>query len=443
MNEFKDKKELPLSAGRYFLNSFGEILDENLVKIPEEVLDGKKVVTLEWIYGAKPYGIGEIIALVKYGTNLPVTLWKNIEAIYEDGDADNTYPDNISYRFIGDRLAVDGFPGFYYVPYFTRYAINLDGIFLDVEKKRFLNWLTTKPRPEKNIKGGYRNCRAERDDGSISNMFRHRAIGLVFLRYSKNPLRLVINHKDGIPGNDAPDNLEWCTRAQNNQHAINSGLMPNSTIAVTVRNYWSGNVEEHISLISASRSTGLSPAVIAYRMEKASAVLYDDGWLFKHKERIDWPELSQRVKAIGRRGNQIVAKNIFSGEIYVFRDGAQASELTNCRLRTIIVATRLEHVRPINGFIFRYRTLDIKWPSFSNEELRFYRAHPVRSGKAVIEKDENGRELNFFDSIESAASCLNTSASTIERECRGTMKTPITGKHFLSFYSPNSGPSAK
>jgi hypothetical protein len=50
----------------------------------------------------------------------------------------------------------------------------------------------------------------------------HRLVGLLFI---PNPeLKKTINHKDGIKTNNHYKNLEWATYAENNKHAIDTGL---------------------------------------------------------------------------------------------------------------------------------------------------------------------------------------------------------------------------
>lgn len=51
----------------------------------------------------------------------------------------------------------------------------------------------------------------------------HRIVALNFI---ENPFNLAeVNHKDGDTKNNKVSNLEWCTRLQNNQHAIDMGLI--------------------------------------------------------------------------------------------------------------------------------------------------------------------------------------------------------------------------
>ena len=61
---------------------------------------------------------------------------------------------------------------------------------------------------------------------SINNKYKniliHREVAKAFI--PTNNEKLDINHKDGNKQNNCVDNLEWCTRSQNIQHAFDNGL---------------------------------------------------------------------------------------------------------------------------------------------------------------------------------------------------------------------------
>ena len=60
------------------------------------------------------------------------------------------------------------------------------------------------------------------NNGDIKNHLVHRLVANEFL---PNPERHPqVNHIDGNKKNNAVTNLEWCTQAENNNHAIRTGL---------------------------------------------------------------------------------------------------------------------------------------------------------------------------------------------------------------------------
>lgn len=62
------------------------------------------------------------------------------------------------------------------------------------------------------------------NNGSVKIMKVHRLVAMAFIP-NENGFSEV-NHIDGNRRNNSPDNLEWVTRKQNNDHAISSGLKP-------------------------------------------------------------------------------------------------------------------------------------------------------------------------------------------------------------------------
>ena len=431
---FEEKKVLPFSNGRYYLNKFGDIFDsnENLIEVIK--IDRCKKVWIEWVDGAKYYELGVIIAIVKYSVNLPTCLWNRIEARYIDENPNNTNTINIYYGFNNGPIELENKPGFYYVPYYTRYAISKEGILYSIRNDSFQSWCFTKYQEKKNIKGGYAKAWANSDNEKSKNISRHRALGLTFIHYPKSPFKLVINHKNGIPGFDNLDNLEWVTYSQNNQHALDYGLMPNSTIPVSAKNLITGITFEFMSLEKASKETNISPQVISNRLNEQRRYFYEDGWIFKRKVEKDWPITDQRIKNSGGYFT-VMAKDIFSGEIIIFSGIDSASDGTGVHITAIREHVNGVRSRPLHGFIFKYKTLNIEWPVFSDKELLIYREFPTTGGRGIISRDENGNEIAFYASSKIAAKELNSSIAQIEKTCHGIRK--IKGKN-LSFYELNN-----
>lgn len=104
---------------------------------------------------------------------------------------------------------------------FNRYRIYNDGIRIyDLNNRKWL--------PFQKSKDGY-NCIGLRDDSGKRKTFKvHRLVAELFI---PNPgAKPEVNHKDGKKSNNSYENLEWCTHAENIQHAWDTGLLK-STIS--------------------------------------------------------------------------------------------------------------------------------------------------------------------------------------------------------------------
>jgi len=98
--------------------------------------------------------------------------------------------------------------------YKGKYLVTDDGRIFTMAFKGRLRINQQKTRIKEN--GYYRACINGHDE------YVHRIVASCFV---PNPCGYKeINHKDGQKWNNCADNLEWCTRSQNNRHAFQTGL---------------------------------------------------------------------------------------------------------------------------------------------------------------------------------------------------------------------------
>jgi len=426
---FEEEKIIPFTNFRYRLNKFGEVLDYNGDVLKVEDVNGVAMVEFNWVYGQRKYEVGMVVCVTAFNIKIPPEHFDKIQVFYSDKKLNNFFPSNLSYRFV-TPIEIQEAPGFFYIPYYTGYGISLTGDIYGIKRKGLGNWRTTKPYIKKNITGGYKVSSALKDIGQTCTISRHRALGLVFLEYKTDSNKLVINHKNGVPGYDSLENLEWVTKKENNIHAINSGLTPNSLVGVLVKNLLTGKIDKYASMAECARALGRSHCFVRIRTYKTKHRRYLDNMVFKVDDGSPWPELDKLVYSpLGTEA--IVAKNVFTGECFIFRSSNDAGDKLGVWYGAVLRIAREEENRPINGYIFRFLADDIKWPEYTQRELEIFKCNPLKKATSVLVKNPQGEEVAFYANIKTAAKKCGVSPAEIRRYCNG--KISKNGNIF-SFY---------
>lgn len=360
------------SNGEFLINIEGQIknIQGNDLDVRRDE-QGHEVVHCRSWDGVRDYRVIDLVAIQFKSLQIPVKDYGKVIAFVLDGNKYNPHANNVGYRFEGGKLEVEGWPGFFYIPTATRMAIDEKGNLLDVNKGLLRDWHITKPTISKNIKGGYYRTTTWFAPGITMPIARHRALGMVFKEYPDNVDVMVVNHKDGIPGNDWLDNLEWMTRGENNVHAIVNDLK-NQHDRVLSRDVLTGKVVEYYSIAECSRVLGYNTVSIWGRLTTSKfGKVFQDGKQFKLKDDPrDWiiPEnLVADIKA-AQECTPVLSRNCSTLEVIEHNSIGEAGRALEIERYSIMFRLSTDKRHPLFGYQFKHLDDPRPWVDFTKEE---------------------------------------------------------------------------
>jgi hypothetical protein len=224
---------------------------------------------------------------------------------------------------------------------------------------------------------------------------------MTFTEYDFHPSERWVNHKNGIPGDDRLDNLEWVTPSENVKHAYDNGLHSEKTVSVDVLNWRTGEQRSFSTVQAAADELNVLHTLICYRLRVGNERRYHDGWRFKYHND-DWLPLDTHVRK-SSRNTVILIYNVFEKKTIIVPTLAMAAELTNVKRDTIHQQCNRKVITPFNGWLFRYEMDFEGWPKFTEKHLEFFKGRVnVKSDAIIVEDAVTNEEIYFGDKFEVA-----------------------------------------
>lgn len=297
--------------------------------------NNEKVVEIPLWDGYRKYKVAILVALVFKPTFIGVEKWNKLDVLYFDNDKNNTSAANLMWYF-GDGIACDKYPGYNYVPFYTRYVINKQGEAIDLATDKLLVF--------KPVNKGYYAASVWCDLLKWTLIHRHRMIGLAWLKYTGVVGKLQINHIDNVNGNDVYDNLEWVTNKGNSIHRANQyAKLLEIPVDYNKKVYSkcedTGEIKTYPNIVACAQENGLNVNSVHYRCYINPKCAYPDLKQYRYEgSDLGWVEQDEYeiLNLKHTMQNQIEVRNVKTGEWWWFKTPRDATVFLNTDYNTFL-----------------------------------------------------------------------------------------------------------
>lgn len=285
-------RRVPLTAGRYIVTPDFEVFDN--INCSEVVsftdINSEIWVKIDFGYGEVQIPKGVAICLVMKPVKVPWVMWKDLRVLYINGNSKDLHPGNLVWKFPDRPLLKSAVSGFKYIPGYSSYLINKEGLVFSIHSDRVLSSYRDKL--------GYSMQGLNPDIGNRTIVGTHRLLALAFLDYPSNVGDLDVNHIDGNKENNELSNLEWVSRKENCDHAYRTGLRKEN-IHVSVKSAFSGEEFLFYSIEHCAKAMNVSGGSIFLRLKTDGQKLCPPGFLVKKKDSTTpWASIADPEKVL-------------------------------------------------------------------------------------------------------------------------------------------------
>lgn len=251
------------------------------------------------------------------------------------------------------------FKGYYVSKPYPEVLVSTNGVVVDAE--------TGAPTKQYN-EGGYRTTYTYCGENNRRRCVKvHRIVAHAFHALPADNKKYMVNHKDGVRYNNHHENIEWCTHAENRQHAVLNGLIQPSGKPIWVWDVLDDSKVRYVGIRECARAINAPAATVGTWPNNKNIDVFMGRYVLRFEGEegsVVWPKIPIGTSPINKyKSNDIVAWNIKTGLKIIANSISEISKHTNTSSVSITSYMRRGHKHSLNGYVYRW-LVDWKkpWP---------------------------------------------------------------------------------
>ena len=255
------------------------------------------------------------------------------------------------------------YEGFYEIRGFNRYAVSGDGKVINKSLGKLLEGCQ---HPS-----GYFNYGLTDDNGFKTTVGRHRVLMIAFKDQENFE---VVNHLNGVKGDDRLDNLEWTTHRGNLEHAEEIGLT-NNYRPIDVRDIDTGEVVRYPSMGACAVYLGFSKDAIKWRVDSGEERVFPERKQYRYgKITTPWfiPDVSRSIRFGTSRS--VLLKDVITDVVQGFERATDVCDFLGASAASVSIWIRdPNQPRCKDRYLLKWEDSETEWRNvgtFIEESLR-------------------------------------------------------------------------
>ncbi len=275
---------------------------------------------------------------------------------------------------------------------------------------------------------------------------RHRLLCRVF-KPVDNWENLLVNHKNGIRGDDILENLEWVTEQENVYHAGEMLNSPKCT-PLLVMNAWTREITKYPSILACAMAFGYSKDTVNYRSKSDGQIIWPDGKLYKpYHSKTDWlvfkeEDINIEIKRSGT-SKACMLRQLPDGDIIYFDDQTSLAKHLGISTSTLSVWLNMPDQPVFPGFVqLKYLRDNTPWREIDDIYLELQKTN--KACRIIVVDEIGSEEVKIFFSAVECAKAYGLLPTTLN--WRLNAKTPViyspgvTVRYYDSSYNKSLSP---